>query len=300
MEDVRVLLIDGSGESMPTGPDGEFFFTELPAGARTMLPSKDGDVGGAISSLDAAWVLQAAVGMRQLDSRRRIACDVTGNGSVSALDAAYILQLKVGEVERFPAAQSCGSDWVFVPEPEPVAHQELVQPLLQGGQCRPGAISFAPHAGDVRGQDFRAVLLGDCTANWQPLSERVRGSALGDAPLGTAIVLHQLRPMLGGRFRLPIAVESREPVLSVDLQLRYDASRLRLREARPIERDATLLRVDEDVPGRLNLAMASAQPMEGDGRILLAVEFQSQLGVTSPPAIHLYSAAVNEQSVVRR
>ena len=173
-------------------------------------------------------------------------------------------------------------------------------PLVQTAQCRPGSISFEPHAGDVHGQDFRAVLLGDCTGNWEPLSDRVRGSALEEAPGGMGIVFHALRPMLGGRFRLPIAVESREPVYSVDLQLRYDASRLRLREARLAQRDAALLRVEEDVPGRLNLAVASAHPIDGDGSIVFAVEFQSQLGATSPPAVHLFSAVVNEQSVVRR
>jgi hypothetical protein len=300
MEGVTVRVSGDSNPTTLTDADGRFSVTDLLVDDRIVLPVKDGDAGGAISSLDAAWVLQTAVGMRQLDSRRRIACDVTGNGTVSALDAAYILQLKVGQMARLPAAQSCGADWVFIPETEPAANQQVVQPLVQTSQCRPGSISFTPLAGDVQGQSFRGVLFGDCTGNWQPLSERVRGSALEEAPGGTAVVFHALRPMRGGRFRLPVAVESPEPVFSIDLQLRYDASRLRLRSARPIERDATLLRVEEDVPGRLNLAMASAQPLDGDGRIVLAIEFQSQLGVTAPPPVHLYSAAVNEQSVVRR
>jgi Matrixin/Carboxypeptidase regulatory-like domain len=297
---VRLTLSGEPAATTLSGADGTFSFTGLPAGPRSLRPSKDGDAGGAISALDAAWVLQAAVGMRQLDAQGALACDVTGNGSVSALDAAYILQLKVGEVERFPAAQSCGSDWLFIPDAAPAPYQELVQPLVRGNDCRPGAVSFAPHAGDVQGQNFRAVLIGDCTGNWQPFSERVRGSALDEPGDGTAIVLRPVRPMIGGRLRLPIAVESTEPVHSIDLQLRYDATRLRLRAARPIDRYATLLRVNEDVPGRLNLAMASALPIAGDGRIVLAIEFQTQLGVTSEPTFHLYSGAVNEKSVVRR
>lgn len=297
---VVVSLSGLPASSIATDEAGSFLFAGLSPGTRSLVPSMEPDSGGAISSLDAAWVLQAAVGMRHLDARRGLACDVTGNGTVSALDAAYILQLKVGEMRRFPVAESCDSDWLFVPDPIAAPGQEIVPPFVSGAQCRPGAISFTPHASDVTGQDFRAVLLGDCTGNWQPLSMRTHGSALDDAPQGTAVVLRALRPMLGGRLRLPIAVESKEPVHSIDVQLRYDASRLRLREARPIDRDAALLRVNEDVPGRLNLAWASALPIDGDGQIVVAVEFQSQLGFANVPAVHLYSAAVNEQSVVRR
>ena len=33
--------------------------------------------------------------------------------------------------------------------------------------CQPGAIELAPLAGQVTNQDFAAVLVGDCTGNWQ-------------------------------------------------------------------------------------------------------------------------------------
>jgi hypothetical protein len=298
--EVRVALHGEPETSTSTGDGGRFSFDDLPPGTRSLEPGKSDDVGGAVSALDAAWVLQAAVGMRTLDGWRGLACDVTGNGSVSALDAALILQMKVGNIARFPAAENCGSDWLFAPEPQPAANQEAIAPLLAGGFCRPGAISYAPHVGDAPGQDFRAVLLGDCTGNWQPPAARNRGSAQEDAPEGTSIALHSMRPMVGGRMRLPVGVYGAEPVHAVEIQLRYDASRLRLREARPLDRDAALLRVNEDVPGRLTIALASTAALPADGRPVLLVEFQTQLGSTSAPAVHFFSGAVNEKLVSRR
>ena len=70
----------------------------------------------------------------------------------------------------FPVAQACASDWLFVPMPAAAANQHLVQPqnMAVVNTCQPGAIEFAPLAGKVTNQDFAAVLIGDCTGNWQP------------------------------------------------------------------------------------------------------------------------------------
>ena len=81
-----------------------------------------------VSALDAAYVLQAVAGTRTLTRRKRLAGDVTGDGTLSALDATRILQLAVGAPPQFPAAQPCGSDWLFLPVPAGAANQSVAAP----------------------------------------------------------------------------------------------------------------------------------------------------------------------------
>ena len=150
-----------------TAADGQYALTGVPEANCRIAPRKSGDQRNAVSALDAAYILQAVAGTRTLDARQTLAGDVTGDGTLSALDATRILQRVVGALAEFPAAQGCGSDWLFAPVPAGAPNQSLVPPALAGGTCEPGAILFAPIAADAVGQDFRALLIGDVTGNWQ-------------------------------------------------------------------------------------------------------------------------------------
>jgi hypothetical protein len=139
------------------------------AGVATQLvASRSGGQGAGLSSLDAAWVLQAIAGSRTLDADQILAGDVTGDGTLSTLDAATILAHVVGSVPRLPAAERCASDWLFVPTPSPAANQSLIAPVLTASTCTMGAVAYSPLTASATGQDFRAVLLGDVTGNWVP------------------------------------------------------------------------------------------------------------------------------------
>ncbi len=165
------VLLSGPGPaSVQTDASGHFAFTGL-GGCNLHVEVRNlGDENGGISALDAAWALQSVAGLRTLDGEQRLACDVTGNGMISTLDATLILQQRVNLISRFPVAQACASDWLFVPMPAAAANQHLVQPqnMAMVNSCQPGAIEYAPLAGNVTDQDFAAVLVGDCTGNWQP------------------------------------------------------------------------------------------------------------------------------------
>lgn len=163
-----LVALPPSGQSAATDATGAYAFAAAPGGALQLAPRRSGGAGAGVTALDAAWVLQAVAGSRTLDASQRLAGDVTGDGTLSALDAAYILQHAVGSTIPFPAAAACGSDWLFVPAPTPAPGQTLIPPVLTAGTCEPGAIAFAPLAADASGQDFTAVLLGDCTGNWAP------------------------------------------------------------------------------------------------------------------------------------
>ena len=164
-----VLDLDaGTPQSTSTVSTGRYAFPDAPAGTSLLHPSKTGGMNAAISSLDASWILQTAVGLRQFDAMQKLACDVTGNGSISSLDAARILQYQVHLLDHFAVADSCGSDWLFIPEPDSTPNQILTQPQAAAASCDPGAISYSPLVAPAQNQNFVAVLFGDCTGNWKP------------------------------------------------------------------------------------------------------------------------------------
>jgi hypothetical protein len=166
--DANVALLSTGQPTTTTDASGNFGFPNLDEARWEIQPAKTGDFTSAVSALDAAYVLQTIVDKRSFDAFQTLACDVTGNGSLSALDASRILQFVVNKIARFPVAEACGSDWAFVPMPDAAPNQLLVQPQMSPGTCRPGSIVFDPLSGQVGGQDFHAVLFGDCTGNWQP------------------------------------------------------------------------------------------------------------------------------------
>ncbi|MBX3028270.1 dockerin type I repeat-containing protein [bacterium] len=164
-----VRLSGGTTATTQTDATGHFAFTGLDGCHVHLEVDKLGDVDSGISTLDAAYTLQAVAGLRTLDAEQRLACDVSGNGALSTLDATFILQQRVGLLATFPAVQACASDWHFVPSPAAAANQTVLPPENIGvNACRRGAIDYAPLSGQATGQDFAAVLIGDCTANWQP------------------------------------------------------------------------------------------------------------------------------------
>jgi hypothetical protein len=162
------VALPPSGQSATTGASGAYAFAAAPGIALRIAPRRAGEGTGAISALDAAWALQSVAGLRTLTAAQRLAADVSGDGTVSTFDAALLLQRAVGDMTPFPAAQVCGSDWLFVPAPAAAPNQSAIAPALATGTCEPGAIAFSPLAAGAGGQDFTAVLLGDCTGNWSP------------------------------------------------------------------------------------------------------------------------------------
>ncbi len=92
--------------------------------------------GRAVSSLDAAYILDAAVGNREVDAR---ACDVTGDGTCSAADAAAVLAYQVGREGAYST-----------------------------GEWRPTEVPVTLCPGQATTADVTAYVLGDVTANWGP------------------------------------------------------------------------------------------------------------------------------------
>jgi hypothetical protein len=166
-----VVQLSGPAGAATTTTDasGAYAFSDPGQASCTIAPRKSGGTNGAISVLDASWILQAVVGLRQFSPNQALACDVTGDGTVSSLDAARILQYIAGVRGSLPVADACGSDWVFVPAPAGAPGQQIIPPQV-APMCSAGAIGFDGLTSLVDAQDFLAIVFGDCTGNWQPAS----------------------------------------------------------------------------------------------------------------------------------
>jgi len=146
---------------------GRFTFADVASADWLLVPSKAGGENGALTALDAAYVLQAIRNKRTLSPIQLLAADVSGDGTLTDLDVMLILRRSVGADSQFPIAQACGSDWLFIPTPAPVPNQEVLAPQIAGGACQPGGVKYSPLATAAAAQDFDAVLFGDVTGNWQ-------------------------------------------------------------------------------------------------------------------------------------
>jgi hypothetical protein len=297
---VQVTLRNPSRiEVTNTTSAGNYSVTNLTQGSWQIQPAKLGGGNGAITSLDASRVLQAAVGMYSLTGLEATACDVTGNGSVTALDASRILSLVVGELDRFPAAEACGSDWVFGPVPAQVANQSVVQPLLRDGICQPGSITLNPLVQAVTAQSFRAVLIGDCTGNWTSQSATAAlQSSSADPP---DVYAGRLRRKRGADSQLPIVVRTANPFHSLRVDLQYDAQDVELvgatiRGPGKSERDI-LISHGTNGRGKATVAVASAHPLGGGRGLRMMLRFADRSGRASRDSVRVVGAALDEHSV---
>jgi hypothetical protein len=162
------LTLSGASTRTATSTASGAVHVQRRAGGRLAAhPRKTGDLRGAVTSLDAAWILQAVAQLRTLDAQQRLAADVTGDGTISALDATLILQRAVGLNTAFAAATACASDWLFVPNATAVPNQSVVPPSVSSGTCVMGSLTYGPLTATANGQSFTGVLLGDVTGNWQ-------------------------------------------------------------------------------------------------------------------------------------
>jgi hypothetical protein len=165
---VSVDLTGGASSTSTTDVTGQFAFSNLNAGPWNVKPRKLGGDNGAISGFDAAQVLLDAAGTQSLSLVQTLACDVNADGNLDVADAVLIVQKRVGLISQFPVAAPCNSDWVFLPAPTPVAGQSTTFPDPGVVPCQAGAIGFNPLSGQARGQNFVAVLFGDCSGSWTP------------------------------------------------------------------------------------------------------------------------------------
>ena len=248
-----------------------------------------GGFGNAVSSLDAARVLQVVAGLTSFTDSQRLACDTTGDGSLSALDAVRILQFSAGVINRLPVATACGSDWIFSPAAAQVTNQDVTLPLVGGGVCQQGAITLRSLSTAVGNQDFTGILFGDCTGNWSASG----AAALRQAANSSTVLAGSVRSGRGDLVRVPIYVRSAGTFQALDLRLRFDASAAEFVAARPRGDAAGALVTQRSADGSVTISLASAKPIDPSHGAMLMLEFRAPSAAALAPA--LGAATVDEQ-----
>ncbi|MBK8464723.1 MAG: hypothetical protein IPL32_02745 [Chloracidobacterium sp.] len=117
---------------------GQYSLTGFGAGSYTITPTKTGGANG-ISSFDAARIAQHAVGISVLNATQLVVADVSNNGTVSSFDAAQIARYVAGS----PPFGVTGT-WRFVPVNK----------------------VYSSITGDLTGEDYSALLMGEVSGNW--------------------------------------------------------------------------------------------------------------------------------------
>ena len=263
--------------STDTDDDGDFDVGELEDDDTVQIePQKSGDSADSITALDAVYVLQASLQLRTLSAAQQLACDASGNGHVTPLDAVMILRYKIGLLAQLPAAQLCGMDWAFIPNPASVSTQLLIAPQLGNNSCQRGAIRWAPLIADAAAQDFSAVALGDCTGNWHPpgIAPRVAPRASAALRLGSA-------RRVARRVTMPLVLHNAAPAYGLDAEIHFDPTELVPAGIRHVPGGpAALMLAHQRAPGVLAVALASSQAL-GDRAVALLL-FTAQRGSAHP------------------
>jgi hypothetical protein len=262
------VLLQGTETSISTSTDaaGEFAFDNIDGEHWTIEPEDVELPTTGITALDVSYALQAAGRLRVLTEEQAIACDVTGNGAVSALDAALILQNRLGMLPRFPVAEVCESDWLFVPVPSIVPNQTVTAPHATRTTCQRGSIDINPLADDAMAQDFRAVRLGDCTGD-EVVADTVSA--------GLDILASSTVP---DQFELKLYVSSDAPVEGVDALLSFDQDRLKVVAASAaMDGVQHIAGVNSENPGAVAATLAAAEPASELQQPVLSVVVEGQV-----------------------
>jgi hypothetical protein len=196
--------------------------------------------------------------------------------------------------DRFPVADACNSDWIFVPEATQIENQEISAPVVGGGDCQQGAIRFDGLPGIAHGQDFRGILFGDCTGNWSTSSGGARTALSSDAPQIFAGKLHRGR---NGKLWLPLYVRTSVAFSSLQVSLRFNDATLALTGARAARRvdSGAVISHSTTRPGTALVALASPESISA-GRVIL-VEFEALGRHRSVGSVSVSGGVVDEQTV---
>jgi len=269
-----------SGTSV-TDESGNYSLPNLGGGPYSVTPTKTGAVNG-ISSFDASLVAQHVAGIITLSPNQQIAGDASGNGALSSFDASLISQTVAG----IPNTSLVGT-WKFLP----------------------ATLSFPTLSGNLPGQNFEAILVGDVSGNWTPpassaMSEMAAQAVGSDRASDRAVAVSLSGPAFdfsslalnpgnpGTVIRIPLTVGDLTGlgVTAYDFELLYDPRVLRL-HAPYIETGESLSRsmqfaVNATQPGRLRVAAFGAEAVKGSGALLsLLCEVIGQSLASPSPAL---------------
>ncbi len=292
-----------------TGSTGTYAFGSLSGNVTLTTVAKFGtprasDHNGAIGSFDASVIARAGASLLTLTPNQQIAGDVTGNGTVGAFDASFVARFAAGLIDHFDVATTTGSDWKFV------RCDAYAFPGDPG--CGSPAYAFTPITQAEPGKNFYAILYGDVTGNWQPAAffssvaekalpsieetetmpadlpaadqpakDAVRNPASPPAEVSIDRFTTPLR--FGERRELTIRLDNADGILGLDLDLKYDATRIKIVGVRPAGIATGWGLAHADGRGAHRITTYGVQPLAGSGTaIIVTVEGAASAGSAMP------------------
>ncbi len=269
--DVGVVLANYIGS---TNASGEFSFSEIPEGDYVIKPQKTGGGSESISPFDAAKILQYSVGLIELNPYQFIAADVSGNGTVSPFDASYILQYSVQLIQSFPI----GKDWFFLPYDFPLDDANW--------NSAPDSILLSLSK-DTTGLDFKGIVLGDVTGNWN-----------GGLKKYEAVQLHyQLKtPELisENKIKIPLVLNFSDEAFSGLIEMNYASRDYNFSEAKLAGSNENLLLKAGAKGEILILAFASPYSLKNQPVEIELTFIGKKANASEYPRIKIASAIINE------
>ena len=265
------------------GP-GQYVLTDFGLEPFTVGVSKTTGQNG-ISSNDAARIAQHVAGTSiMVSNAQKVAADVTNNGALSSNDAAQIARF----VSGLGPPIGITNTWRFFVPPGPT-FPVGASPIMR---------SYTPPIGNITGEDYIGLLIGEVTGNWTPGAARkdgdeLKGGAEGRGPesnITVAVLSHTGN--VDKEIVMPVTVHgiADKGVISYEFDLRYDASMLQpVSDA--VEVNGTVSRglsivVNATEPGLLRVIAYGAMPIDENG-VLLNLRFTAvgAAGVESPLSI---------------
>jgi hypothetical protein len=257
----------------PGGTAGQYMLIGFGGGPYTVSLSKTTGQNG-ITSNDAARIAQHVAGTNLFTTNnQKVSADVTGNNAVSSQDAAKIAQYVAGL--PFSPPNLTGTWRFFVPP----------GPTFPIGTS-PTSRTYNPVAGgNLTGENYIGLLLGETTGNWS--NTGARGVESGKRKVesedtgperGIVVELPKLTEPVEKELLIPVHVEcaANKGVISYEFDLRYDPSMIQPL-ADVVDVKGTVSRglsvvANATEPGLLRVVVYGAYPIESDG-VLLNLRF---------------------------
>ncbi|MFN0280256.1 MAG: reprolysin-like metallopeptidase [Pyrinomonadaceae bacterium] len=266
----------------PGGTAGQYSLMGFGSGSYTVTLSKTTGQNS-ITSNDAARISQHVAGTSLLttDSQRATA-DVSGNGSISSQDAAFIARFAVGA----GAPTGNTNQWNFYLPPGPTF------PVASSPTSR----TYSSVTGNLNGEDYVGLLLGEVTGNWTPGAARPANTE--DAEKSVIVALPNI-VKAQNEIIIPVNVlgVANRGVISYEFELRYDPNVI-MPVAEPVDVAGTASRgltvvTNAIEPGLLRVVMYGPMPIDENG-VLLNLRFARVGKAVSNTAISFERFMFNE------
>ncbi len=288
------VTVNGAGSpnvfattAAPGATAGQYILTGFGAGSYTVSLSKTTGQNS-VTSNDAALIAAHVAGTATITStNKKIAADTSGNGSISSQDAAFIARFAAG----LGAPIGNTNQWRFyVPNPTfPIG-------------ASPTTRTYPSATGNITGEDYIGLLIGEVSGNWTPSAARSVGSgqeAEESAEMDThvqagperniAVELPNVSIDVGKEIVVPVNVQevAGKGVVSYEFDLKYDPTVMQplynsVEVAGTVSRGLSVV-TNASEPGLLRVVLYGAFPIDQDG-VLMNLRFTAigEAGSVSP------------------